>query len=225
MEGKSLALAVGAAGVAVIGVGTSLLHLGEPGPTPEAPKPPPAPEVMMNSVLKYSQPVWQALVETDAKRYKVPVPTLDELARPNPYFEELAGRRRLKVKQSMETAHLRLSLSVGRHSASMDGQTYTVDHLVLKIENRTQKALAYRVETTLADRKKCEAKGDISHNAVVVQAGEAIQRTECLYRDDESIEVTRVEVMELSPLGAHYVSRVPPNPTLYDPRTSSGHVS
>src|SRR5687767_2751050 len=124
LEGKTLALAVGATGVAAIGLGTALLYAGQPGDTPERPKPPPALESMMNNSLKYSQPVWRALVESDAKRFKLPVPTLQELGQPNPYFEELSARRKLKVKGSIETAHLRLSLDVARRKATLEGQSY-----------------------------------------------------------------------------------------------------
>src|SRR5262245_13429403 len=124
LEGKALALAVAATGVAGIGLGTSLLYLGQPGDTPERPKPPPPLESMMNSSLKYSQPVWRALVESDAKRFKVPVPTLEDLGQPNPYFEELSTRRKLGVKGTVDTAHLRLSLEVSKRKATLEGQTY-----------------------------------------------------------------------------------------------------
>lgn len=224
MERKTLALAVGATGLVVIALGTMLLYAGEPGPTPERPKPPPPPEVTMNTELKYSQPVYQALLESDAKRFKVPAPTLQEIAQPNPYAEEFKGRRHLKVGQEYETPHIRLTLAVERRKGVIEGQSFAVDHLVLKLMNRSQKFLAYRVETGVSDRQKCMSKGDIPHNAMVMEPGETLERTECLFRTDQSIEVTHVEVIELPPLSAHYVSRVPPNPTLYDPRTASGHV-
>ncbi len=225
MEGKTLAGAVGAAGAAVIALGSFLLHIGVPPPAPERPAPPPPPEVLMNSVLKYSQPVWLALIESDAKRFKVAAPSLQELAAPIAYFEELSSPRTLKASASFETAHLRFALEVSRRKASMDGQMYSADHLVLRIENRTAKHLAYRVRTHVTDADRCEAKGDIAHNALVLEPKAALTRSECLYRRDETIDVTRVEVMELPALAAYYVSRLPPNPTLYDPRTSSGHVS
>jgi hypothetical protein len=34
----------------------------------------------------------------------------------------------------------------------------------------------------------------------------------------------QVEVMELLPLSAYYVGRLPANPIFYDPRTAAGHV-
>jgi hypothetical protein len=224
MEGKTLALAVGASGLFVIVIGTLLLYSGEPPPAPSPPKPPPPPEVTMNSVLKYSQPVYHALVETDARTFKVPVPSLEDLARPNPYAEELKGRHRLKTKGSVETPHVRLTMAIGKRSASMEGQSFAVDHLLLRIENRSDKFLAYRVETSVTDKHKCASKGDLAHNAFVLEPRQTIERSECLYRADENIDVTHVEVIELPPLEAYYVSRLPANPTIYDPRTAAGHV-
>jgi hypothetical protein len=217
-------LAVGASGLMVILLGTMLLYAGEPPPAPEPPRPPPPPEVTMNSVLKYSQPVYRAMLETDAHSFKVPVPSLSELGQPNLYSLELGDRRKLKLKKDLETNHLRLSLAVAKKSAHLEGQSYAVDHLVLKIENRTGKYLAYRVQTAVSDRDKCASKGDLPHNALVITPHQTIERTECLYRVDENIDVVRVEVIELLPLQAYYVARLPPNPTLYDPRTSSGHI-
>jgi hypothetical protein len=226
MEGKTLALAVGAGGLVVVALGTMLLYAGEPPPTPERPKAPPPPEVMMNSVLKYSQPVYKAMIEGDARSQKLPVISLESLGRPNPYFAEIRGRRKLKARkgQAVETAHLRISLEVSKKKAMLEGQSFAVDHLVLRIENRTERYLAYRVDTTVSDKNKCQSKGDLEHNALVLEPRQVMLRTECLYRSDESVELTRVEVIELPPLSAHYVSRLPPNPTLYDSRTSAGHV-
>jgi hypothetical protein len=224
MEGKTLWLAVGASGLFVVVMGTLLLYSGEPPPAPAPPQPPPPPEVTMNSVLKYSQPVYLALVETDARSFKVPIPSLERLGKPNKYFEELKSRHRLKARGSVETPHLRLAMAVGKRSASLEGQSFAVDHLLLRIENRTDKWLAYRVETTVADKHKCNSKGDLAHNALVLEPHQTIERSECLYRSDPYIEVTHAEVIELDALEAHYVSRLPANPTLYDPRTAAGHV-
>jgi hypothetical protein len=208
----------------VILLGTMLLYAGEPPPAPEPPRPPPPPEVTMNAVLKYSQPVYRALLETDARSFKVPVPKLSELGRPNFYAEEFRGHRKLKLKGTIETPHLRLSLAVGRRTAHLEGQSYAVDHLLLKIENRTGRYLAYRVQTSVTDKHKCQSKGDIPHNALVLEPHQTLERTECLYRADEQLDVMHVEVIELSPLEAFYVSRLPPNPILYDARTAAGHV-
>jgi hypothetical protein len=224
MEGKTLLVVVGATGLAFIVLGTMILYAGEPPPAPEPPRTPPAPEVTMNSMLKYSQPVYRALLEMDARNFKVRIPSLTELGQPNVYVEELSGRRTLKVKSPIETAHLRLTLKVARKTAHLEGQPYAVDHLVLRIENRTGKFLAYRVQTAVNDSRRCASMGELAHNALVLKPRQSLERTECLYRANENVDVTRAEVIELAPLQAYYVSRLPANPTLYDARTSGGHT-
>lgn len=224
MEGKTIGLLVAAVGLVAIVLGTVALHAGGPPPAPERPRPPPPPEQMMNNVLKFSPTIYRAMVEDDSKRFKVPAPALDEWAQPFAYFQELKARRKLKVKAPIETPHLRVSLEIQRRRASMEGQSFAVDHLILKIENRTQKFLAYRVETLVSDKNKCTSKGDLPHNALVLEPNQAQSRSECLYRSDENVDVTGIEIIELLPLSAFYVSRLPPNPVLYDARTAAGHV-
>jgi hypothetical protein len=220
VEGKSLWAAVVATAAAVIGLGTLVLYGGGPPPAPERPKPPPPPEALMNSELRYSTAVYQGLIEQDAKGFGVPV----ELRAPLPYFEEIKERRPLRPRAPIETPHLRLSLDVEKHEASIDGQRFAFDHLVLRIENRTPKFLAYRIETDVADRRRCLNKGEIPHNAVVIGPGQTLRRTECLFRKHVTVDVLRAEVMQLSALGAAYVSRLPAPVVLYDARTAAGHV-
>jgi hypothetical protein len=203
VEGKTLALAVGATGLGAIALGTLLLYMGEPPPPPDPPKPPPPPEVTMNATLKYSPSVYRALIETDARTYKVPIPTPEQLGQPNKYFEELKGHRRLKARDKklgeIETPHLRPHHHHRKKTATLEGQSFAVDHLVLRIQNRTARYLAYRIETSVTDKHKCSTKGDIPHNAMVLEPNQTIERTECLYRADEAIDVTHVEVIELPP--------------------------
>lgn len=224
MDGKTLAIAVGMTGVAAIAVGTLALYAGGPPDAPERPKAPPPPEQLMNSELRYSPTVYRALIEQDAKQFGVPVPKLETLVQPNAYFEELKSRRKLKARSTFETRHLRLTLEVVKHQARLSGQAFSSDHLVLRIENRTPRYLAYRVATSVSDKHKCLTKGDLAHNALVLEPNQTITRSECLYRSDENVELTHVEVMELPALSAYYVSRLPPNPMLYDARTAAGHV-
>jgi hypothetical protein len=224
MEGKTLALAVGMAGLVAVGVGTLVLHTGGPPEAPPLPKPPPPPETLMNAELKYSPTIYRALIEQDAKRFRVKAPSAAALAKPFPYFEELKGLRRLKPGAPLETPHLRLSLTVEKHQATIEGQSFRYDHLVLRIQNRTPHHLAYRVRTAVPDHQRCSSKGDIPHNAIVIGPQQTISRTECLYRKNESVELQGVEVMEMPALAAHYASRLPATMTLYDRRTARGHT-
>lgn len=224
MEGKPLALAcLGAAGV-VIFAGVLALYGVAPPEAPPLPKPPPSVSEMMPE-LKYSQPIYQALVEQDAKKYAVSAPSLAELVQPVPYYDEIRGRRPLAPGKPVETRHLKLLLKVEKRQAVIDGQSFRADHLVLSIENRTDSYLAYRVVTQVPRNQKCQNKGDIPHNAIVLAPKQTMERTECLFRDASSLDLLGAEVMEVSPLAAHYLSRLPPTLVLYDARTSAGHVT
>jgi hypothetical protein len=168
--------------------------------------------------------VYRGQLDQDARGFGVPVPAAGEIEAPFLYVEELKGRRKLTPKQPIDTPHLRLAMDVEKHQATIEGQSFRYEHLVLRIENRTSRYLAYRIITDVPDRKKCTSKGDIPHNAIVLEPNQILRRTECLYRNHTSVDVARVEVMELPALSAVYVSRLPATSVLYDSRTAAGHV-
>ena len=223
MEGKPLAAVIVLTAAAVFGLGMAALYAGGPPPPPERPAPPPPPESLMNSELRFSPMVYRGQIEKDARLLAVPLPQKGELELPFLHFEEVTQRRQLQPRAPLETAHLRLSIAIEKRQASVDGQHFAFDHLVLRIENRTEKFLAYRIVTELPG-ERCNNKGDIAHNAIVLEPHQTISRTECLRRRNEAIYVKRIEVMELPPLSAYYVSRLPASAIFYVPRTAAGHV-
>jgi hypothetical protein len=225
LEGKPLALAVLLAGTFAIGIGVYALHSASTPPAaPERPRPPPPAATLANSDLRFSPVFYRTQLEQDAKSYGIPAPSWDEITQPNPYFDELKGKQRLRIKAPVETRHLRVSLEISKAVSVIESQTIAADHLVLRIENRTPLYLAYRIQTSVPDKHRCSNKGEIPHNAMAIAPNQTILRTECLYRREETVDVSRIEVMEMPALSAYYVSRLPPNATLYDPRTFSGHV-
>lgn len=224
MEGKTLWLSLLMTAACGFGLGMLVLFGAGPPLPPERPKPPPPLEQIMSGALKYSLPVYRGLMEEDARGFGVPAPTMEEFRQVFPYFEELRSTKKLRVKDPIETGHLVVSLEIEKRQATIDGQTFGVDHLLLRIQNKTQRYLAYRVATQIADARKCASKGDLPHNAFVIEPGKAVVRSECLYRTASSLNVTGIEVMEIPALSAFYLSRMPATATLFDPRTVAGHV-
>jgi len=225
VEGKPLALAVFFTGIFAIAMGVLILHAASsPPPTPKRPDPPPPPSSMINSDMRFSVVYYKGLVEQDAKTYGIPAPPYEDLCQPNPYFDELHERQRLRIRSPIETRHLRITLEVSKQTSFLGSHSISTDHYVLRIENRTPLYLAYRIQTTVPDKKKCAMKARLPHNAIAIEPEQTILRSECLYRKDSPIDVTSIEVIEMPALEAFYVSRVPPNATLYDPRTSVGHA-
>jgi hypothetical protein len=225
VEGKPLALAVFFSGFLAIAMGVLILHAASaPPPTPKRPEPPPPPSAMINSDMRFSVIYYKGLIEADAKSYGIEAPPYEDLQQSNPYFDELQGKQHLRIKAPIETRHLRISLEVSKQTTIIESHSLSTDHLVLRIENLTPLYLAYRIQTTVTDKHKCVMKAELPHNAIALEPKQTTLRTECLFRKDAQIDVTRIEVIELPALSAFYVSRVPPNSTLYDPRTSAGHT-
>ena len=225
MEGKPLALAVIFSGFLAIALGVLILHAASaPPPTPKRPEPPPPPSAMINSDMRFSVLYYKGLIEADAKSYGVPAPTYEELQQPNPYFDELHAKQHLRIKAPIETRHLRITLEVSKQTTVIEAHTLSTDHLVLRIENLTPLYLAYRIQTSVPDKRKCAMMAQLPHNAIALEPNQVTLRSECLYRRDTPVTVTRIEVIELPALSAYYVSRVPPNITFYDPRVSAGHT-
>jgi hypothetical protein len=179
---------------------------------------------MINSDMRFSVLYYKGLVEADAKSYGIIPPAYDDLCQANPYFDELHDKQHLRLKAPIETRHLRVTLEVSKQTTVIEGHSLSTDHLVLRIENRTPLYLAYRIQTSVPEKGKCMMKASIPHNAIALEPEQTVLRTECLYRKDAAIDINRIEVIELPALSAYYVSRVPPNATLYDPRTSAGHT-
>jgi hypothetical protein len=215
VEGKPLALAVFFSGIFAIALGVLILHAASTPPlAPKRPEPPPPPSSMINSDMRFSVLYYKALIEQDAKSYGITAPAYDDLLEPNPYFEELHVRQRLRIKAPIETRHLRITLEVSRQTTTIESHSLSTDHLVLRIENRTPLYLAYRIQTTVPERGKCSMKASLPHNAVALEPEQTILRTECLYRKEAPVDITRIEVIELPALSAFYVSiRAPPPAT------------
>jgi hypothetical protein len=225
VEGKPLALAVLFTGIFAIALGVLILHAASAPPlTPKRPEPPPPPSAMLNSDIRFSVVYYKGLIEADAKAYGIPAPVYEDLCQPNPYFDELHEKQRLRLKAPLETRHLRITLEVAKQTTIIEKNSLSTDHLVLRIENRTPLYLAYRIQTSMPDRSKCVNKAILAHNAIALEPEQTIVRTECLYRKNATVNITDIEVIELPALSAFYVSRLPANNTLYDPRTSAGHT-
>lgn len=225
MEGKPLALAVFFSGLLAIALGVLILHAASVPPlTPKRPEPPPPPSAMINSDMRFSVLYYKGMLESDAKSYGIQAPAYEDLQQANPYFDELQGKQHLRIKAPIETRHLRITLEVSKQTTVIEAHSLSTDHLVLRIENLTPIFLAYRIQTSVTDKQKCALKAELPHNAIALEPHQTTLRTECLFRKDARIDVTRIEVVELPALSAYYVSRVPPNSTLYDPRTSAGHT-
>lgn len=226
-KSSNATLAMGLAGmVVVVGlawVGMKALTAKKPPPA----VPPPAPPAvnLVTGNLKFTAGFYKAQVDDDLKAFGLKPMAIADVAAPLPYFDELDAPRKLKPeKDSLETAHLRITTKVQKEWATQgSGQGFRFEHAFVEITNKSDKHIAYRVSTRVEQPDRCKSKGAVKHNAIALAPGQTVRRTECLWRKDLGLMVNRIEVLELSPLGYYYVSRLLPAQVLLDERTAAGH--
>ncbi len=171
--------------------------------------------------LDFTANMYRALVEKDALDYGVAVQAPADLEQVFPYAADEPAHLLTPGGPPLETRDLSLSLRIG-HAGAL-----AIDHLILRIENRTDSSVAYRVETRPGgDPRTCMDKNDLPHNALALAPHEAVERTECTTRLGAvaSVTVVRVETMLVPPLSYYYVSRLFPPHIGLDARTTRRHV-
>lgn len=192
--------------------------------TPDPPRVPRRPSPVRAAditSLNYDVGLYRAALDQDAAKYGVPVVGDVELTSPFPREAIDIGKEIVPGGEPIETATLRISLRSEALQVDTGRGSYGGEHLILRVENKTDKHLAYRVDTGAGQR--CSTKGDLAHNALALAPGEAVERTECVRRDGTKLVVERVETLQVPALSYHYVSRLYPPHIAMDTRATRGH--
>jgi hypothetical protein len=182
-----------------------------------APKPPPprgpiGTESQLLSQSTASPEVYRKYLENDASTAGVRAPSIEEMSRKFAYRVDEARHVLEPGKPPIELAGLRLHLE-----RSNEG-------LMMVIQNRLGSDLAYEVSSTAsAGSYVCNSARPLPFNANVIAKGSSETRTECAWREGESIAVTKVETMEISPLSSFYLGQVPPQLLGVEDRLARGH--
>jgi hypothetical protein len=199
-----------------IGLGLAISTLQFCGAVSLPAKPPPPADTLAASqeVLRRSTQTesgWVASLDKDALAAGVEAPTPQAMSKKLVMRADEGTRTLAPGEPAIDAAGLRLS-------AVESGGT-----LALVIENRATSDLAYRVVTRVRPDGGCGRREVDAYNANVVPRGGREVRSECTYRGGMSLEISRVESIELSPLSAFYVSKVPPRALGADARLAVGH--
>jgi hypothetical protein len=200
---------------ALLFAGGMYLRFGYELPLPPHPPRPSGPDLAAFRALDFTENIYRASLEKDAVELGLPPPT-DELTRLFPYDLLEPAQRVVAGGPPLETRDLSITARVGRVGTS--------DALILRIENRTDVYVAYRVDTrTPIDPHACMEKAELFHNAIALPPHNVVERTECQRRGVDAVTVERVETMILPPLAFYYVSRLFPQHIGLDARATRGH--
>ena len=223
---QQIYLAGGLLAVAMFAGGMSAWFGGDVEKLPVRALPPtPAPEETITRELRFGAEYYKALLVEDAKKFGVSAPDPKSFAQPFALFVEFTGRQRLQPRKDggLETKHLKISLEITKEWAQAAGGGFTTEHAVVRIQNKTDKYLAYNVVTEASDPRRCLNKGDIPQNAIALTPQEEVVRTECTVDTTTAIWVVKVEVMEIPSLSYHYLCRLRPVVLLHEERITAGH--
>lgn len=188
---------------------------------PAAPPPKPATTAAASDILAASSATpeaWAAFLAKDAQAAGVTAPKPAEMTRVLPHQLSDKSFTLTPGAAPVDVAGVRLS---AEHASSADGDD---EDLILVIENPSDVDLAYQVVTRPSIAvSTCRSRNVLFYDGNVVGAKRRERRSECVWREDEVLNVDRVETVELLPLQAWYVSRVPPSALTLDTRLIKGH--
>lgn len=199
-----------------IGLGLAITAVRFCGGVALPPKPEPPSESLSTSQdtlrkANLTEETWLGFVDKDAAVAGVPAPTREEMVRKLVSRSDEGRRSIAPGSEPLDAAGLRLT-------ATASGGT-----LSLVIENQTDRHLAYHVATRVTPASACTQRDVFPHNAHVIAPRGREERSECGYQDGMALAIDGVETLELAPLQAYYLSRVPPMALGADARLARGH--
>jgi hypothetical protein len=122
---------------------------------------------------------------------------------------------------SWSKADVRVAVTAEKVEYQKLGATVAARHTIAVITNGSKRPLAYYARLRSLDRGLCEVRGARMHNAMALMPEESAEIVVCAGAGD--VRIDHLEVLEISTLGYHYVSKLPPGAIGHDPTTADGH--
>lgn len=138
------------------------------------------------------------------------------------YALELEDAVVLTSGKTWTAEHVEIEATVDKVSYQKLGATVSARHSIAVVRNVSQVPIAYRVRVRSEERGSCEVRGARRHNAMALMPGDSAELVVCAGAG--AIRIDRVEVLEISALGFHYLSRVPPRAAGQDDIAGLGHT-
>lgn len=156
----------------------------------------------------------------DLLRWGLTPITAQELAQPNAYFLETTEPVTLAPGRTWSSAHLRIRVRLDKVEYMQRGAKVSSVHVIARAENVSSRPIAYSLHMR-GEAGSCDVRGAREHNAVTLRPGEEAEIVVCAGRDRVVLE--RLEVLEVTDLGHHYLSQVSPLALGQDAITAAAH--
>lgn len=159
--------------------------------------------------------------QQDATRFGITPFEFLSLAEPNRYVNALTDPVVVKPGRSWSSEHIKVTVGLEKVQYNQHGATISARHTIAKFENVSKTPIAYFASVRSAERGRCDVRGARQHNAMALMPGEVAEVVVCA--GTGKIRLDRLEVLEVSPLGYVYVSRVPARAVGHDGITGGSH--
>lgn len=157
----------------------------------------------------------------DLLRWGLTPITVQELAQPNAYFLEVSEPVTLGPGRTWSSDHLRLRVRLDKVEYMQRGAKVSSVHVIARAENVSQRPIAYSLHMK-GEAGRCDVRGAREHNAITLRPGEEAEIVVCAGRD--RVVVERLEVLEVTDLGHHYLSQLSPLGLGQDGITAAAHT-
>lgn len=161
-------------------------------------------------------------VRQEAKRLGLRNPGPKRFKGAQSYRRWISKTRKLRLGRKLKKGPLLLSASLEKVRFMRQGAFVKSRHTVLTVRNRSSRPVAYRVDASAFDRGRCKVKGTRQHNAIALMPKQSAEITVCAGKS--SIALRNLETLEISALGYHYLSRIPPSALGVDKNRAAAHV-
>lgn len=160
-------------------------------------------------------------LEADFKALGVAPVSQERLRAPNPVFHEIERPVVLRAGKTWSSPRIKVRASIERVLFQQHGAKIAAKHAVATVTNTGTKPIAYFMRAVSADRGECPTRGARAHNAMALLPRESAEVVVCA--GSGKVEIRELKVMEVTPIGYAYVSKVPPQAVGYDATTSRAH--
>lgn len=156
--------------------------------------------------------VYESRVQATAAELGIDAPSLDQLRQPNQFHHPITHSKpkTLRPSSSKTEGPLQLSVRVDDRAVARGGMQTKTKHTTLRVHNRGEVPVAYRLDARKAGGGDCQSRAIINYDAMVIDAGQTVEISVCSGR--QSVEILDLRMLEITPIGAAWVRKIPPRP-------------
>lgn len=165
---------------------------------------------------------YQTRIDEAVARHELPAPSLERLRQPNTFFHVASESDPATIGpgQSFRRAGLEIEVEIEAIEVQQRGVTTTSNHTLAVVRNIGDKPLAYFLRLRAASGD-CAGRARTRWDTMALVPDEEAELSICAGK--HAVEVIDLRVMEVTPLGALWVSKVPPQAVGHDDFVAHAH--